>query len=134
VASSKSQGVNNNLPFIGREVERKKLREAAASRQLALIEGEPGIGKTRLAEEFLRGQPGLHLRSAAHELEHARPINPSSMRCAACSPHRDNAYEVPGWPTGPINCLTRFMLGLSHDNAHLAQIQDVVQQSRATRS
>jgi hypothetical protein len=29
--------------------------------------------------------------------------------------------------------VTRFMFGLSHDNAHLEQIKDVVRQSRAAR-
>ena len=70
------QSTISNLPFVGREVELAKLREAAASRQLALIEGEPGIGKTRLAAEFLRTQPGLQLVSAAHELERALPYQP----------------------------------------------------------
>jgi DNA-binding SARP family transcriptional activator len=75
-ASNQPPAASNHLPFIGRAVELKKISEAAASRQLALIEGEPGIGKTRLAEEFLRAHPGLHLRSAARELEHGLPYQP----------------------------------------------------------
>ena len=80
----------SNLPFIGRTGELQKLREAAAARQLALIEGEPGIGKTRLAEEFLRAQSGLQLRGAAHELEHALPYQPfiEVLR---------QLLEMPGW-------------------------------------
>jgi len=75
-ASSQPPAASSNLPFTGRETELKKLREAVGSRQLALIEGEPGIGKTRLAAEFLRTQTGLNLRGAAHELEHALPYQP----------------------------------------------------------
>jgi DNA-binding SARP family transcriptional activator len=82
-ASSRTQGAIshqppaiNTLPFTGRELELAKLHEAVTSHQLALIEGEPGIGKTRLAAEFLRAQPGLHLTSAAHELEHGLPYQP----------------------------------------------------------
>ncbi len=69
----------------------QRLHEAAASRQLALIEGEPGIGKTRLAQEFLRGQPGLHLSSAAHELEHGLPYQPviDALR---------GLFATPAWP------------------------------------
>ncbi len=74
----RSQHSVSNLPFTGRELELRTLREAAASYQLALIEGEPGIGKTRLAEEFLRAFDGLALRSAAHELESALPYQPIS--------------------------------------------------------
>ena len=82
---------SSNLPFTGRETELRKLHEAATSRKLALIEGEPGIGKTRLAEEFLRGQPGLHLRSAAHELEHGLPYQPviDALR---------GLFATPAWP------------------------------------
>src|SRR5205814_784620 len=35
------------LPFTGRAAELQKLRELSTTRKLALIEGEPGIGKTR---------------------------------------------------------------------------------------
>lgn len=47
---------NEALPFTGRERELRVLREAVAARQLAVIEGEAGIGKTRLAAEFLRNE------------------------------------------------------------------------------
>jgi DNA-binding SARP family transcriptional activator len=81
----------SSLPFTGREIELQKLHEAVTARQLALIEGEPGIGKTRLAEEYLSGQPGLHLRSAAHELEHGLPYQPviDALR---------GLFATPAWP------------------------------------
>jgi hypothetical protein len=66
-------------------------------------------------------------------LEESRRLRLASLDLWPDRPHLDNSYEVPGWPTGPINGVTRFMLGLSHDNAHLEQIKDAVQQSRATR-
>ena len=67
-----------NLPFTGRGTELNQLRAAAASRQLALLEGEPGIGKTRLAEEYLHTLTAFTLRSTAHELESALPYQPIS--------------------------------------------------------
>lgn len=67
-------------------------------------------------------------------LEESRRMRLAALDLWPTPPHLDNAYEVPGWPSGPINCLTRFMLGLSHDNAHLGQIEEVVRQSRAARS
>ncbi len=67
-------------------------------------------------------------------LEESRRMRLASLELWPNPPYLDNSYEVPGWPTGPINGVTRFMLGLSHDNAHLAQIQEIVRQSQAARN
>ncbi|HTP09818.1 MAG TPA: DinB family protein [Anaerolineae bacterium] len=67
-------------------------------------------------------------------LEESRRVRLASLDLWPNLPHLDNTYEVTGWASGPINCVTRFMFGLSHDNAHLDQIRDVVQQSRGTRA
>ncbi|HZY41079.1 MAG TPA: AAA family ATPase, partial [Anaerolineae bacterium] len=64
------------LPFIGREGELRALREGVSARKLVIIEGEPGIGKTRLAQEFMRAEKSFTLRGAAHELEQALPYQP----------------------------------------------------------
>ena len=69
-----------------------------------------------------------------NRLEESRRMRLASLELWPTPPHLDNSYEVPGWPTGPINGMTRFMLGLSHDNAHLAQIKDIVRQSQAARN
>lgn len=62
------------LPFIGRELELKALRSVIG--QLVLIEGEPGLGKTRLAEEFIRATDAIALIGPARELEQALPYHP----------------------------------------------------------
>jgi len=41
-----------------------------------LIEGEPGLGKTRLAEEFIRASNAIALAGTARELEQALPYHP----------------------------------------------------------
>ena len=64
------------LPFIGRVAELQRLRELSSTRKLALIEGEPGIGKTRLASAFIQEFDGLALIGAARELEQALPYQP----------------------------------------------------------
>jgi hypothetical protein len=69
-----------------------------------------------------------------NRLEESRRIRLASLELWPNPPYLDNSYEVPGWPTGPINGVTRFMLGLSHDNAHLAQVQEIVRQSQAARN
>ncbi len=80
-----------NLPFTGRELELQALHKAAAAYQLALIEGEPGIGKTRLAEEYLQTSTALTLRSTAHELESALPYQPISAALRGL-------LATPDWP------------------------------------
>ncbi len=65
-------------------------------------------------------------------LEESRRLRLASLDLWPNPPHLENSYEIPNWPMGLINCMTRFMLGLRHDDAHLDQIRDVVQQSRAS--
>ncbi len=65
-----------NLPFTGRKEELQALGELFSSSGLALIEGEAGIGKTRLAEEFIRMAKALPVAGAAHELEAMLPYQP----------------------------------------------------------
>jgi len=70
------------IPFAGRAQELAQLRAVASSdtslaaRPFVLIEGEPGIGKTRLAEEYLRTSDTLVLAAGARELEQTLPYQP----------------------------------------------------------
>lgn len=65
------------LPFTGRAAELRTLRERMAAAQLVLIEGEPGIGKSRLAAEYLRESGQLVLAGAARELDQTLPYQPA---------------------------------------------------------
>jgi DNA-binding SARP family transcriptional activator len=67
---------SGELPFTGRVAERERLHAALSEGQLALIEGEAGIGKSRLAEQLLHERGGLALVGAARELEQALPYQP----------------------------------------------------------
>ena len=64
------------LPFTGRNEELKTLHSLVASHRLTVLEGEPGIGKTRLAQEFINGANTIALVGSAHELETALPYQP----------------------------------------------------------
>lgn len=64
------------LPFTGRVIEQERLRRALASGRLVLIEGESGIGKTRLAEEELRVSGMPVLRGSGRELDQSIPYQP----------------------------------------------------------
>ena len=81
------------LPFIGREVELETLKSHLGSGKLILLEGEPGIGKTRLAAELIASQLKLKpspliLRGVAYELEQGLPYQPivDALRSLLASP------------------------------------------------
>jgi hypothetical protein len=96
-----------------------------------------------LAAEMARGVPARRRRSryetpwesvttiaqCRHRLEESRRMRQASLVLWPADPHLDNCYEP--WPgIGEINAVGRFVLGLLHDDDHLAQIADIVQQAR----
>jgi DNA-binding SARP family transcriptional activator/tetratricopeptide (TPR) repeat protein len=82
------------LPFVGRETELQKLNDLVATSKLVLIEGEPGIGKSRLMEQFIQTRPksGLVLMGQARELESSLPYHPLIEALQGILSH-------PHWPT-----------------------------------
>lgn len=64
------------LPFAGRSKELLAMKTALNHHKVVLIEGEPGIGKTRLAEEFFVNSGALVLMGRAQELEQNLPYLP----------------------------------------------------------
>jgi len=78
VDSSASKSI---LPFAGREAELEMLKGKLNHGKLILLEGEPGIGKTRLISELIaaqrrEGETALVLRGVAYELEQGLPYQP----------------------------------------------------------
>ncbi len=64
------------LPFVGRHAEMQRVQDQFTAGKFVLIEGEPGIGKTRLAHEFLKNPHRIALTGSASELEMAVPYQP----------------------------------------------------------
>ena len=47
-------------------------------------------------------------------------------------PHMDNVMEL-SWVAGMVDPKVQFLLGLSHDAGHLAQIEEIVRQAKGNR-
>src|SRR5262249_22367636 len=100
-----------------------------------------------IAAELARGVPhrGGRSRSEVHwttvttlaqcreRLEESRRMRLASLEMWPANPHLDNTY-IPREVMPPLHAVIRFVNGLSHDDSHLAQISEVVQQARAARS
>jgi len=69
------------LPLLGRDVELEMLKSQLGSGKLILLEGEPGIGKTRLVSELITSQTrgkasAFILHGISYELEQGLPYQP----------------------------------------------------------
>jgi hypothetical protein len=64
-------------------------------------------------------------------LEESRRMRLASLALWPDEPHLDITYKS---YAGYVNAVGRFVLGLMHDDAHLAQIAEVVRQAKAARS
>jgi hypothetical protein len=65
-------------------------------------------------------------------LEESRRMRLASLEMWPDSTHLENEYQA--WTDGPVvNAIGRFVLGLMHEESHLGQIGDIVQQARAAR-
>ncbi|MDR3575960.1 MAG: AAA family ATPase [Anaerolineaceae bacterium] len=93
------------LQFTGRASEIEKLKSLSSTGKLTLIEGAPGIGKTRLVEEFIyltqkqsrpAALPALIIKGVAHELEQGLPYQPvvDALR---------SLLTYPDWPVLRVN-------------------------------
>jgi DNA-binding SARP family transcriptional activator len=85
------------LPFMGRTEDLRRLAELHHTHQLILVEGEAGMGKTRLVETYIEAQldqaePPVALWGRGRELESRLPYQPiiEALRLLV---------ELPEWPT-----------------------------------
>jgi hypothetical protein len=66
-------------------------------------------------------------------LEESRRMRHASLAMWPDQPYLDNMYE-PRAGADKINAIARFASGLSHDNSHLGQIEEIVRQTKAAQS
>jgi hypothetical protein len=79
--------------------------------------------------------PWTEMRTIAgcrQRLEESQRMRLASLDMWPDTPHLENEYQA--WTEGPMaNASGRFVLGLMHEESHLGQISDIVQQARAAR-
>jgi len=72
------------------------------------------------------------IQQCRDRLEESRRMRLASLDMWPDRPHLENTYQ-PRPESAPIDPITRFILGLSHDDSHLGQIANIVQQAKAAR-
>src|SRR5574341_394765 len=100
-----------------------------------------------LAAELARGVE-LHGRSRSevhwttvqtvaqchHRLEESRRMRHALLNVWPDEPHLELLYTPASPGAAPLNAVARFAGGLSHDDAHLGQIAEIMRQARAARA
>ncbi len=73
------------------------------------------------------------IAACGHRLEESRRMRIASLGMWPDDPFLDNSY-LP-WAGAPkVNAVGRFVLGLMHDDSHIAQIGEIVRQAKEARS
>ena len=95
--------VTPNQPFVGRQAELIALHGLTWDGRVVVICGDPGIGKTRLASEYLRRSNALIIHATAFEGDQHLPYHVLTtavralLQTAALRSLRQNAILAPVW-------------------------------------
>jgi DNA-binding SARP family transcriptional activator len=126
-----------DVRLVGREETQRQLQKAYADARggrggVFLISGEPGIGKSRLMQDFATSlaEEALVLTGAGHRDARARPYQPivEALRPAVIAYHA--SLDVPAWSLAELARLMPELRLLSSDLS--APAADGVEQARAT--
>jgi DinB superfamily len=104
--------------------------EEAAFIATELARGVPYHGRSRYEEPW---QTVTTIKQCRARLEESRRMRLASLDAWPNPPHLENTYSVERYPE-PINAIRRFAMGLGHDESHLEQIKNIVQQTTAARN
>ena len=104
--------------------------EESAALALTLARGLPVEGRSRYEVPWRTVHTVAQLR---HRLEESRRMRRAMLDAWPDEPHLDMTY-TPYPSVGPINAVTRFVLGLSHDDAHIGQLHKIMLQAKAAHN
>ena len=104
--------------------------EEEAMQALTLARGLPVKGRSRYEIPWEQAATAAFVR---HRIEESRRMRLAMLSAWPDEPHLEVLYaSAEGFP--PVNALGKFISGLSHDDAHLGQIEKIVDQARRARS
>ena len=104
--------------------------EESAALAVTLARGLPVEGRSRYEVPWRTVHTVAQLR---HRLAESRRMRRAFLDAWPDEPHLDTTYT--SYPRlGPINAVTRFVLGLSHDDSHIEQLREIMRQARAQRN
>jgi len=100
--------------------------EESAALAAELARGVENHGRSRYETPW---QEMRTIEGCRSRLEESRRMRIASLEMWPAEPHLENAYQA--WSEGPsVNAIGRFVLGLSHDESHLGQIEEIVRQAK----
>jgi hypothetical protein len=108
----------------------------ASSEESAFLAAELARGvdyKPRRSRSEVHWSTMKTIEQCRHRLEESRRMRQALLNAWPDEPYLDNTYTSP-YGDMAINPIIRFVLGLRHDDGHLAQIKKVVRQAHAARS
>lgn len=102
--------------------------EESAFLAAELARGVEWHGRSRYEAPW---QTMMTIAQCRERLAESRRMRLATLAVWAQPPHLENTYEPN--PGVTHNCLSRFIAGLVHDDAHLAQIANIAAQARRAR-
>ncbi len=103
--------------------------EEDAAQALTLARGLPVKGRSRYEIPWQEATSAEFIR---HRIEESRRMRLAMLAAWPDHPHLELFYSSPeGFP--PVNAIGKFISGLSHDDAHLGQIEKIVAQAKRLR-
>ena len=106
----------------------------ASSEEAAVLAAEMarGVERDGRSRSEIPWETMKTIAQCRQRLEESRRMRLASLEMWPDEPYLDNTV-IPWVAVGEVNAVGRFVLGLSHDQGHLAQFEDVIAQAKAAR-
>ncbi len=104
--------------------------EESAALALTLARGLVPEGRSRYEVPWREVQTIAQVR---HRFEESRRMRLAMLDAWPDEPHFEVTY-TPSPRFGPYNTISRFLMGLYHDDDHLGQLREIMRQAREARS